>query len=65
MSDAFDPVGHDVLIASAGHGGRSPDRHGTVVDVLLDLHGEPAFLVVAWSDGRLSVVPVSACAVEE
>jgi hypothetical protein len=65
MSQAAGPVGREVAIVSAGHGGRSPDRHGLVVDVLLDVDGEPAFLVVEWSDGTLSVVPVSACAVEE
>jgi hypothetical protein len=65
MSQTFDPVGHDVVIASAGHGGRSADRHGLVVDVLLDADGEPAFLLVEWSDGRLTVLPVSACAVEQ
>ena len=65
MSQAFDPVGHEVGIVSAGHGGRSPDRHGTVLDVLLDVDGEPAFVVVEWSDGTLSVVPVAACSVED
>jgi hypothetical protein len=64
MSQAFDPVGHDVAIASAGHGGASPDRHGTVVDVVLDVDGEPELLIVEWSDGRVSFVPVLVCAVE-
>ncbi|HVV59528.1 MAG TPA: hypothetical protein VHC45_14300 [Gaiellaceae bacterium] len=64
MSQTLDPVGRAVAIASAGHGGRSPDRHGRVIDVLVDLDGEPAFLVVEWSDGSVSVVPVAACEID-
>jgi hypothetical protein len=65
MSHVLEPVGHDVAIVSAGHAGGSPDRHGIVVDALFDLDGEPAFLLVEWSDGRMTVVPVAACVVSE
>jgi hypothetical protein len=48
-------VGADDSVASPGHSGATGDRRGRIVEVL----GEGAYGIVCWSDGSLSVVPLS------
>lgn len=63
MTETLELVGRGVAMSSPGHGSRSADHHGTIVEVIAP-EGEYLLLVVRWSDGRISVIPASECAVE-